>query len=211
MTELLAPTIPQHSDQAIKNQPLQTLNTYHLTGRCSCSYTTYTLSSPPLIVHACHCTYCQRETGTSFALNAIYEPSRVLITLSTGLSGSAAEQKLLRVAIPTASSEQGQTMVRCPSCYTILWSTYALGGPLKIVRVGTIDGTIDVEGRYLANGGLRPDAHIFAGEKRHRWLGLQGERVYEGYGPREAYWPKESLERLEGFTRENEDVTAFSA
>lgn len=144
-------------------------------------------------------------------MNAIYEPSLVLATLSTGLHGSAAEQQLLRVPIPTASSEKGQTMVRCPSCYTILWSHYAFGGALKIVRVGTVDGVCDAEGRYWANGGLRPDAHIFAGGERHEWIGLEGERVYEGYGPREEYWSKESLERLEGFMRENQDVTAFSA
>ncbi|XPS80856.1 hypothetical protein M3J09_012801 [Ascochyta lentis] len=38
------------------NTPLQKANTYPLTGRCPCSHITYTLSSAPLIVHACHCT-----------------------------------------------------------------------------------------------------------------------------------------------------------
>ena len=100
-------------------------------------------------------------------------------------------------------------MVRCPSCYTILWSHYAFGGALKIIRVGTIDGVVDGEGVYWENGGLRPDAHIFAGEKRHGWIGLDGERVYERYGPREEYWPRESMVRLEAFMKENQDVTAF--
>ena len=195
-----------YSPPATSTKPLQKLNTYPLTGRCPCSHVTYELSSSPLIVHACHCTYCQRETGSSFALNAIYEPSLVTLT------GSATDSSLLHVPIPSASSPSGQTMVRCPKCYTVVWSHYAAGGPLKIIRVGTIDGVLDEEGRYVANGGLKPHAHIFAGEeKRHRWFGIPaGSVVYEGYGPREEYWPAESLVRLEEFTKGNQKVKAFS-
>jgi len=78
-----------------------------------------------------------------------------------------------------------------------------------MVRVGTLD-PVSSEGRTLPNGGLVPNAHIFAGRDRHGWVGLDGEVVYEGYGPREDYWPKESLERLEEFTR-GESVEAFKA
>lgn len=76
-----------------------------------------------------------------------------------------------------------------------------------MVRVGTLD-PVRSEGRTLPNGGLVPNAHIFAGRDRHGWVGLEGEVVYEGYGPRGDYWPKESLERLEEFSRE-ESVDAF--
>jgi hypothetical protein len=93
-------------------------------------------------------------------------------------------------------------MVRCPECYTVIWSHYKLGGELKIVRVGTVDGVVDEEGEYISNGGLKPHAHIFAGnEKRHRWFDIpEGGVVYDGYGPREEYWPKESLERIEKYS-----------
>jgi hypothetical protein len=30
----------------------------------------------PLLVHCCHCRWCQRETGTAFALNALIESNR---------------------------------------------------------------------------------------------------------------------------------------
>ena len=105
-------------------------------------------------------------------------------------------------------------MLRCPKCYTVIYSHYATGGPLKIIRVGTVDGVSDEEGRYVANGGLKPDAHIFAGdEKRHRWFDFPpGSVVYEGYGPRGEYWSAESLTRLEEFTKRDEGVSgAFSA
>jgi hypothetical protein len=35
------------------------------------------MTSAPLIVHCCHCRWCQRETGTAFALNAVIEAERV--------------------------------------------------------------------------------------------------------------------------------------
>ncbi|KAL3300370.1 aldehyde-activating protein [Colletotrichum asianum] len=153
-----------------------------LTGRCACSHVRYILSSSPLIVHACHCTYCQRETGTSFALNALYEPDRVHTKLSTGESGEEAEARLLRKGIPTATSgPEGQVIVRCPECFTVLWSHYSgtTRSLLKIVRVGTIDGLVDGE----------------------RWFDIpEGDVVFEEYGPMEEYWPKESLERYRAFS-----------
>ncbi|OAL46037.1 hypothetical protein IQ07DRAFT_634925 [Pyrenochaeta sp. DS3sAY3a] len=188
----------------------QKLGVYPLTGGCPCSHVRYTLSSAPLIVHACHCTYCHRESGSAFALNAIYEPNRLALTLSTGETGAAADAKLLRKGVPTAhSGPEGQVLARCPECYATLFSTYAAGGPLVIVRVGTLDGVVDGDGRYVAGGGLVPDAHIFAGDgeersNRFRWFGIpEGSVVYEGYGPREEYWPKESLERIGEFLRES--------
>jgi len=95
-------------------------------------------------------------------------------------------------------------MFRCPQCFCVLWSTYAAGVGLKVVRVGTIDGVLDGEGKYVAGGGLRPDAHLFVGS-RHGWVGLEGERVYEGLGKREEYWSRESLERLEVFMEKRKE------
>ena len=46
-------------------------------GGCTCGNIRYRLNGRPLIVHACHCTWCQRETGTAHALNAVYEAERV--------------------------------------------------------------------------------------------------------------------------------------
>lgn len=161
----------------------------------------YSLASAPLIVHACHCTYCQRESGTAFALNAIYEPSHVKLTGRTTSSG------LIRKSIPTASDSDGQTMIRCPDCYTVVWSHYKAGGALVMVRVGTVDAIVDGE-NVLPSGGLEPHAHIFAKEGRHEWVKLEGQIVYPGYGPRDEYWPKESLARLEAFSKDGA-VEAF--
>ena len=38
-------------------------------GGCACRFVHYRMASKPLFVHCCHCRWCQRETGGSFALN----------------------------------------------------------------------------------------------------------------------------------------------
>lgn len=96
-------------------------------------------------------------------------------------------------------------MYRCPRCYCVLWSKYGSSG-LCVVRVGTIDGVLDGEGRYVPCGGLRPDAHLFVGANRHAWVGLEGERVFEGLAMKEEYWGEESLERFRVLTSEDADA-----
>ncbi|WYZ42814.1 hypothetical protein EsH8_VI_000513 [Colletotrichum jinshuiense] len=50
-----------------------------LTGGCACGNIRYSLNASPLVVHCCHCTCCQRETGTAFALNAVVEGDEVTL------------------------------------------------------------------------------------------------------------------------------------
>jgi hypothetical protein len=44
-----------------------------LDGGCACGAVRYRTTSGPLVVHCRHCRWCQRETGASFALNAVIE------------------------------------------------------------------------------------------------------------------------------------------
>ena len=127
------------------------------------------------------------------------------VSLSTGVSGLEAESQLL--AKPVASltgGAEGQMLIRCPECYAVLWSNYRKSKGLRMVRVGTIDGVLD-EGRYVAAGGLKPDAHVFSGEgsNGHGWFEWgEGVKVYPANGVKSEYWSEESLRRLEVFLRE---------
>lgn len=50
--------------------------TLPLTGRCQCGALRYAVTAPPLMIYACHCTNCQKQTGSAFVLSAmIVEPS----------------------------------------------------------------------------------------------------------------------------------------
>ncbi len=46
-------------------------------GGCTCGELRYRMAGKPMFVHCCHCTWCQRESGASFALNAMIEANRV--------------------------------------------------------------------------------------------------------------------------------------
>src|SRR3954447_24813729 len=98
-------------------------------GGCTCRSVRYRMGSAPLVVHCCHCRWCQRETGASFALNAMIEAERV--TLPAG--------EPQPVDTPSASGK-GQRIFRCSKCHVAVWSNYAGAGPaVRFVRVGTLD------------------------------------------------------------------------
>jgi hypothetical protein len=144
-------------------------------GGCTCRAVRYRMTTRPLFVHCCHCRWCQRETGASFALNAMIEAERVVVT-----SGQP-----VRVVTPSASG-RGQVILRCPTCHVALWSHYAGAGELVcFVRVGTLDNP-DV---------LSPDIHIFTSTKQP-WVALPAHiPAVAEYYDRDDYWPPDSLER----------------
>ena len=146
-----------------------------MTGGCDCGELRYRMTSAPLIVHCCHCRWCQRETGTAFALNAMIESERVEL-----LKGEP-------ILIDTPSeSGKGQLIARCPSCHIAIWSHYALGTSLRFVRVGSLDDP----------DRLPPDVHIYTASKQP-WVQLPGDaKVFAGYYDRRDVWPTESLDRL---------------
>ncbi|WP_224245471.1 GFA family protein [Hyalangium gracile] len=148
---------------------------FPLEGGCDCRLIRYRMETRPLFVHCCHCRWCQRETGASFALNAMIESDRV-----TNLS---AEPALVRTP---SESGQGQWIARCPECRIAVWSHYAGAGPLvKFVRVGTLDEP----------DRLPPDIHIFTASKQP-WVVLPpGVPAVPEYYEREKHWPAESLSR----------------
>jgi hypothetical protein len=147
----------------------------HYDGGCTCRQVRYRLTSKPLIVHCCHCSWCQRETGSAFALNAMIEADRVLV-----LQGEPAV-----VDTPTQSGK-GQRISRCPRCEIAVWSNYAgAGDAVRFVRVGTLDEPAR----------LPPDIHIFTASKQP-WVSLPaGIPVEAEYYRASERWPAESLER----------------
>jgi hypothetical protein len=133
------------------------------------------METAPLFVHCCHCRWCQRESGASFALNAMIEADRV--------TDLGAPPELVNTP---SDSGSGQLIARCPKCRVALWSHYAGSGPLvKFVRVGTLDNS-DL---------LPPDIHIFTASKQ-AWIVLPaGTPAVPAYYEREDHWPAESLAR----------------
>jgi hypothetical protein len=144
-------------------------------GGCACRHVRYRMATKPLFVHCCHCSWCQRETGSAFALNAMIEAERVTL-----LQGD------LNVVDIPSNSGKGQRISRCPICAIAVWSTYGGGGEtVRFVRVGTLDEPAR----------LPPDIHIFTSSKQP-WLTLPaGVPAETEYYKASERWPAESLQR----------------
>jgi hypothetical protein len=144
-------------------------------GGCTCRELRYRITATPLFVHCCHCRWCQRETGTAFAMNAMIEADRVEL-----LSGQPE-----MILTPTLSGK-GQKIWRCPACRIAVWSNYVgAGDRVNFVRVGTLDNP-DL---------LPPDIHIFT-MSRQPWVQLPaGTPAVEEYYSAKEMWPAESLQR----------------
>ncbi len=147
----------------------------NLEGGCACGKLRYRMTGRPLFVHCCHCTRCQRETGSAFAVNALIESTRV-----ERIRGDT------QVIDTPSPSGKGQRIARCPDCRVAVWSYYSgMGETVSFVRVGTLDDP----------AACPPDIHIFTSTKQP-WVALDPETpaVSEYYRLSE-FWPHPSIER----------------
>ena len=144
-------------------------------GGCTCRAVRYRLADSPLIVHCCHCRWCQQETGSAFALNALIESARLQVT-----AGRA------ELVTTPSNSGKGQVIARCPTCRIALWSHYAgLGDRMSFVRVGTLDEP----------DRFPPDVHIYT-QSKQPWVVLPpGARAFSEYYKSADVWSAESLAR----------------
>ena len=144
-------------------------------GRCTCGAVRYRLTSAPMVVHCCHCRWCQRETGSAFAINAMVEADRVVL-----LQGEP------EMILTPSESGMGQKIHRCPTCRIALWSNYAgVGDKVRFLRVGTLEEP----------DRLPPEIHIFTASKQP-WVALPPDTpAFEVFYDREEVWPAESLDR----------------
>ncbi len=146
-----------------------------LEGGCICGAVRYKVQAPAMIVHCCHCSWCQREAGSAFVINGLIERDR--IDLSQG--------ELAHCQIPTASGK-GQRVARCGECHTALWSHYAFAGigeKVAFLRVGTLDDPST----------MPPDVHIFTAHQPP-WLTVQG-KAFKGYYRSRDVWSEAGLAR----------------
>lgn len=157
---------------------MATSSAFPLEGGCSCRAVRYRMRTAPLVVNACHCSWCQRETGSAFVLNALLERDRLeLLTDPDGIE---------TIDTPSASG-RGQRVVRCRRCKVALWSHYPGGGAaIAFVRVGTLD----------APDAAPPDVHIYTSTKQ-AWLELPAAaRAFPEYCDPRVDWSDEALERF---------------
>ena len=111
---------------------------FPLTGGCLCGGVRYEVTAPPLSVGYCHCTRCQRRSGTAASAQARLSPGSFRITQG---------EELVREYAPP----EGFLKCFCSTCGSALWSKSPEDSQVMSVRLGSFDG----------DPGLRPTFRAF--------------------------------------------------
>src|SRR4051794_35236211 len=130
MRPLLRSAMARHG-ATIRRMPSQ------LTGACVCGAVRYEIDAPLLDAGYCHCTRCQRRTGTGSSAQARVAPGAFRLV--------AGEEHVRRWEPPGG----GYVKAFCSQCGSALLS-HAPGDPVATVsvRLGTVDGDPGVRPSY---------------------------------------------------------------
>ena len=132
------------------------------TGRCFCEQVQYRINEEPMTVYACHCTDCQKRSGSAFGLSMWVNRSAIEVT-----RGEAA---LHESTGPDGLPRHGRV---CANCGVRLWSEPPKRPGLAVVRPGTLDDT----------KWLKPMAHIWTRSAQPWFIFPEGVRRYEQQPP----------------------------
>jgi hypothetical protein len=99
-----------------------------LSGGCLCGGVRFEVAEPPATAVWCHCTRCQRRTGTSSAASAALVPGSLRL-----LAGA----ELVRSYDP---GDGGFLKEFCARCGGALWSRHPTDADRVSVRLGVFDG-----------------------------------------------------------------------
>ena len=98
-----------------------------LTGGCLCGGVRFEVTAPPVSAGYCHCTRCQRRTGTAASVNARLAPGTLRVV---------AGEELVRAFRPP----DGAIKEFCSQCGSALWSRVRDDPDSVSVRFGAFDG-----------------------------------------------------------------------
>ncbi len=122
-----------------------------MTGGCLCGQVRYSANAEPMFTGVCHCTTCQKQTGSAFNV-VVAIPQAAL-----SIQGSAKTHSHV--------GDSGQQVVArfCPNCGTTITSEPAAMPGASILRVGTLDDT----------SWVKPTMEIYCDSKQS-WVQLGG-------------------------------------
>jgi hypothetical protein len=106
-----------------------------LSGRCLCGGVRFEVTEAPYLAGYCHCTRCQRRTGTGSAVSVRIPPGSLRILAGEELIGSF-------------DPPDGAAKLFCTACGSALWSLRAGDPPLVSIRMAAFDGDPGVRPSY---------------------------------------------------------------
>ena len=110
-----------------------------LTGGCMCGGVRFEVVRPLVSAGYCHCTRCQRRTGTAASCSARIEPGSLRVTHGA---------ELLAAHEPGG---EGYSKFFCSRCGSALWSRHPRDHDVIGIRMGAFDG----------DPGIRPSYHQY--------------------------------------------------
>ena len=116
-----------------------------LTGGCLCGTLRFTVSAPVEALRACHCTHCQKTSGTGASVNALVAASAFAITQGTPRRYDD-------------KADSGRTLCRyfCGDCGSPVYSHRQTAPERLVVRAGAFDDS----------SGMRITSHIWTKSAR---------------------------------------------
>ena len=99
------------------------------TGGCVCGSTRFKTSGEPLRVTICHCTWCQRRTGTAFGTEVVYGSGQVRLT----------GQEIARYRHHSDESGRWLDVEFCGRCGSNLGFSLEAAPGLRTLPAGTFD------------------------------------------------------------------------
>jgi hypothetical protein len=106
-----------------------------LTGGCLCGRVRFEVTQPLVSASYCHCTRCQRRTGTAASAQARVAPGSLRITSGDELVGSY-------------KPPDGFPKEFCSACGSALWSVDPEDRQVRSVRLGAFDSDPGIRPSY---------------------------------------------------------------
>ncbi len=131
-----------------------------LCGGCQCGELRYEIRAEPLSVYVCHCTECQRQSGSAFGMSVIVPRPAMVFT-------SGAPKRWAR------TTERGTTIEgeSCATCGVRVVHHPSANDTISVLKPGTLDDT-----RWLV-----PVGHIWTGSAQP-WVSIPKDGVnFEGH------------------------------
>ncbi len=128
------------------------------TGACQCGNIRYEVVGTPKQVVACHCTDCQRQSGSAFGMALVVNEADFRLTQG--------EPKTF-----ASKSDAGRAKLGafCPGCGTRIYHKSEWRKGMVSVRAGTLDDT----------SMLKPDMHLWTSNKQ-TWVTIPaGVKAFE--------------------------------
>jgi len=116
-------------------------------GGCLCGAVRYVLKGEPRAIAICHCTHCQRQSGSVFSFNL--------------LISEADYEQSGETMVYADKGDSGQPVFRhfCGRCGSPIWTAVAAAPGKVVVRVGALDSM----------EGLQPQTETYT-DHAARWL-----------------------------------------